>query len=381
MSQDKNTKPEKGTKKSISSYRFSSIQLPSSIEKINKDWVSWGGDNNFPNFIIELANKSSMNRRAILAKADAVSGKGFTTGNEATEYILNKANPKESWDEVLDKVALDYVMFGGYALNIIWSRDGKSVSEVYHIDFSKIRSGKLNDEDEVEEYYYCFDWKSTRKYTPIAYPAFSAERAVIASEENTNNLSQILYYKNYSPDQIFYPLPEYVGALNDIQLDISISTFHVSNLANGLTPSLWVHFPTGDPGPEGRFQLYEEISDAYSGAENGGRFFLTFSDGQDNKPEITPLSLSNDGYYLQLEERVSSRILSGHGISSPLLLGLRVGSSGLGSNSDEILTAWKHFQFTVIRPMQKTILKTFKNLMFYKGYPEINLSIKEENIF
>ena len=365
----------------ISAHRFATVQLPMVVEKIGKEWVLWGADNLYPQFLIELMNKSSMNRRCILAKTDATVGKGLTTGDPSKDYILKKANPYESWDEVLEKVALDYVMFGGYALNVIWSRDGETIAEIYHLDFSKVRSGKLGEDDQVEEYYYCFDWKQTRKYDVQKYPAYSPKKAGEAAEEGSEGLSQVLYVKNYAPNQIFYPLPEYVGALNDIQLDIEVAAFHVSNLSNGLTPSLWIHFPTGDPGPEGRYKLWEEISDSYSGAENGGRFFLTFSDTPESKPEITPLSLSNDGYYLSLEERVSSRILSGHGISSPLLLGLRVGSSGLGSNADEITMAWQHFQFTVIRPLQKTLLKTFNNLIYHKGYQDVTLSIIPEAIF
>lgn len=365
----------------ISTHSFATVELPKIEEKIGKDWVFYGGDNLFPNFVIDLMNKSSMNRRCILAKADALCGKGLTTGDQAKDYILNRANPYETWNEVLEKVALDYVMFGGFALNVIWSRDGSKISEIYHLDFSKVRSGKMGDDDEIEEYYYCFDWSQVRKYKPQCYTSYSPDEALEAAEEGTESLSQILYVKNYSPNQVFYPLPEYVGSFNDIQLDIQIAQFHNSNLSNGLTPSLWIHFPNGDPGPEGRYKLWEEISDSYSGAQSAGKFMLTFSDTQESKPEITPLSLVNDGYYLQLEERVSSRILSGHGISSPLLLGLRVGGSSLGSNKDEIMIAWQHFTWTVIRPMQKSILKVFNDLMYNYGYKDIKVSIIPEAIF
>jgi hypothetical protein len=371
------------TNSKVSTLKFATVQLPKIEEKIGKDWILFGGDNLFPNFLIEMMNKSSMNRRCIQAKTDATVGKGLTTGNEQTEYVLKRANPHESWNEVLEKVALDYVLFGGYAINVIWTRDGSQISEVYHLDFSKVRSGKLGEDDMVEEYYYCFDWTQLRRkeYKPQKYHAFDPDKAKKSAVEGEEGLSQILYVKNYQPSQTFYPLPEYAGSLNDIQLDVQISEFHNSNLSNGLTPNLWVHFNDGDPGPEGRYKLWEEISDAYSGAHNAGRFFLTFSDTVESAPTITPLTLANDGYYLQLEERIASRILSGHGISSPLLLGLRVGSSGLGSNSEEIKVSWQHYLFTVIRPLQKTLLKTFNTLMYYKGYPEIELAILPEAIF
>lgn len=369
----------------ITSFHMATVQLPKIVEKTGKDWIGYGGDNLYPEFVIEMMNKSSMNRRCIIAKADATVGKGLSTGDPQTEYTLKFANPTESWTEVLEKVSLDYSLFGGYAINVVWSNDGTQIAEIYHLDFSKIRSGKMNDEGEVKTFWYCYDWKNQqRRYQvkPQEYCSFDPALAQAAAKEgNTWGLNQVLYVKNYEPGQHYYPLPEYVAAMNDIQVDAQVSEFHNSNLSNGLTPSLWIHFNNGDPGPEGRADLYDEISASYSGAENGGRFFLTFSDAQEQAPQITPLQLSNDGYYLALEERITSRILSAHGISSPLLLGLRVGSSGLGSNSQEIETAFQHFLYTVIRPMQKTILKTFNTLMFYRGYSDITLTIVPPAIF
>lgn len=116
----------KNDNKKLISHKFATVQLPRIEERIGKDWVLFGGDNLFPLFLVELMNKSSMNRRCIQAKSDAVFGKGLTTGHEDTEYLLAKANPHESWNDVFEKVTLDYVLFGGYAINVIWSKDGES---------------------------------------------------------------------------------------------------------------------------------------------------------------------------------------------------------------------------------------------------------------
>jgi len=368
--------------KNLKGFTFNTVQLPVIYEKLGKDWIYYGGDNLFPLFTIDLFNKSAINRRCIQSKADAVLGEGLSTGDPATEYAVKWANPYDSWNTVLEKLCLDFALHNGFALNIIWSNDAKTISEVYALDFSKVRSSHAGEDDVCHEYWYCFDWKNPRKFKPQKFYAFSQEEALKGLAEGTDRcLSQILYVKGYAPDQFYYPLPDYIGSFNDIQLDISVSEFHLSNLSNGLTPSMWINIPTGDPGDEGKREFYTEIDSTFAGQKNAGRFFVTFSEGSDNKPDITPLASVNDNYYLQVDERVTSRILTGHGITSPLLLGIRTGSSGLGNNKDEILIAWQHFDYTVVRPMKKVVLAELQRIFKYKGYPDITLSLIPNKIF
>jgi hypothetical protein len=73
--------------------------------------------------------------------------------------------------------------------------------------------------------------------------------------------------------------------------------------------------------------------------------------------------------------------LTGHRISSPLLLGIKdIGSSGLTNNKDEIVVAYTHFVSTVIQPDQQVMLKTWNMLMKYYGY-DTDLYIKPKQIF
>jgi len=175
----------------------------------------------------------------------------------------------------------------------------------------------------------------------------------------------------------YYPLPSYVGSLNDIEIDRDLSLFHAANLNNGLTPSMFISMRNGIPDKETRDALYREFQESYAGAGNAGRFFLTFSETPETAPEITPLQLTNDTYYLQLEQRLSSRILTGHRISSPLLLGIREGGSGLGSNSQELLMAYNHFINTVIKPDQDTLLNQINKLFRYMGVENPDIKVEQ----
>jgi hypothetical protein len=346
------------------------------FEYDGKPWVAWGIANLFPQRIVEMYNGSAVNHSCILARVDGIVGKGLYSENEGAQNKLAFANPYESWDEVFTKAALDYVLFGGFSLNVIWNRAGDKIAEVYHVDFSTIRSGKKNELDEITEYWYSTRWElynaRKKQYRPIRFPAFNPKETL------GEDASQIFYYWDYQPGNEYYPLPSYVGALNDIEIDRKLSLFHAANLTNGLTPSMFISMRNGIPDKDTRDKIYREMQESYAGAGNAGRFFLTFSDTAETAPEITPLNLTNDQYYLQLEQRISSRVLTGHRISSPLLLGIRdAGGNGLGSNSQEVLMSYNHFINTVVKPDQKTIVKQLDKMMSYVGYPNANLQVEQ----
>jgi hypothetical protein len=348
-------------------YSVNPIQpnLPTFIERPGKKFIEYGDDNLYPQFVASLFYKSAINRTCIQSKLDAVIGQGLRTTEADQQYVLNRANPLESWNDVFEKVALDYITFGGMAVNVIWNQEGTNIAEIYHVDFTKVRSGFHNpNTDKVEDYYYSSNWSEYRKelFKPRSYHAFDPQKA-------DEFPSQIWYYFDYEPGNLWYPLPSYAGSLNDIQIDIETSKFHISNLANSLNPSLFIGLNNGIPEPEEREEIYDELMMAYRGSENAGKAFIAFSQDKEHAPDIIPIPSANDNYYVNLESRITTRILTGHRITSPLLLGLyHEGGGGLGSNKDEIMVSYQHFISTVVKPIQKSMLRVFDTLFSYYGY-------------
>ena len=357
----------------VTAAAFAAPALPIIREVRNKDYVFYGEDNLFPGRLIELYDSSAMHHTAIQAIQDGIFGEGILGIGE--EYINTKG---ETIDDIFEKIVLDYTLYQGYALNVIWNKERTGIAEIYHLPFNNVRSGKMDEEtDEIDSYYYSTNWANLRKHPESRYRAFSP------TENKGDDASQIFYYYNYTPGNDYYPLPAYVAALNDINLDAKVSRFHVNNISNGLAPSLWVSFKNGTPTPEQRREVYNEINNTFAGEENAGRFFLSFSDA-DTAPEITPITAANDSYYLTLEERISSRILTAHRISSPLLVGIK-DAAGFSSNAEEIKVAYAHFEGTVIEPKRKKITTSFGYILKLSGYnvritviPNTLIAIPEE---
>jgi len=340
---------------SVVASQFAAPALPVIKEITNKEWVFFGEDNLYPERLIKLYDSSAMHHTACQAIKDGIFGEGIALIGD--EYINTKG---ETIDDIFEKIVLDYTLFQGYAINVIWNREGTAISEIYHLPFNNVRSGKMNEDDEVEQYFFSSHWDNLRKHPAASYRAFDV------TDNKGDNASQIFYYYNYTPGNDFYPLPAYVAGINDIELDAKVSRFHVNNISNGLAPSLFVSFRNGIPTPEQRREVYESINESFSGEENAGRFFLSFSDA-DTAPEVTPIAAANDSYYLTLEERISSRILTSHRITSPALLGIK-DSSGFSSVADEIIVSYSHFEGTVIEPKRKKITTSFGYCLKLAGY-------------
>lgn len=336
------------------SQQFEAIKLPQIEEKKGKDWIDFGSNNLYPELLIDLFNNSAMHHTAVEAKVAGIIGEGF---KHFGDDFVNAHN--ETMDEIFAKISLDYELFGGYALNVIWSRDGENIAEIYHLPFNNVRSGVINENEEIDHYYYCPDWAKYRKHKPVAYKAFDP------TDNDGDNASQVYYCYDYTVGNHYYPLPSYVGAINDIDTDARISRFHRSNLQQGLAPSMMLTFKNGIPTPDEQTEIWRDIEKTFAGEDNAGKFFVNFSE-PGREPDLQPIENANSDYYVTLESRITSRILTSHRISSGLLLGIK-DASGFSNNADEIRTAYNHFMGTVIIPEQKKLLKSFNKIINMTG--------------
>ena len=100
---------------------------------------------------------------------------------------------------------------------------------------------------------------------------------------------------------------------------------------------------------------------------------------RDQMPEITPIPQNGaDGYYTTVNDMVTQKILTGHRITSPMLVGIK--TAGQLGGRDELLNAYSHYLTTVIYPMQSDILKTFESIFAVNGI-ETTLGVEQTKLF
>ena len=338
-------------------------------DKKNGTYVKFGDYNSFPNDLIELYNNSSIHNTCINAIVDGIVGEGLTAN---PEWVLDRANSSnETWNDVYKKVATDYKLYGGFALEVIWNKSRTKIADIYHIDFSWLRAKEKNYRGEIPGYYISDEWSEAYRYgtAPIDDLPFLP---VYNPQKNMEEPKQVFVYNPYRPGQKYYPLPDYVGALRDIELDIEVSNFHVNNIKNGLAPSLSITTFT-NANDEEREAIERMLQLQYSGTNNAGNMLYMDVDSPENAPVITPIPQNGaDGYYTTINDMVVQRILTAHRITSPMILGIKT-EGQLGGRA-EVIDAYLLLVNTVIRPFQQDILAVFETLL-EEMHPELEISI------
>jgi hypothetical protein len=337
--------------------KLSHYNIPHLVEKTNQDWISFGEDNLYPNYLLELFLGSAINGALIKSIGAMIYGEGLAATNvdESTDtkesYLRLTELLHNSDDDVLKDLAMDLKLFGGCYVNVIWSRDRSKISKILHLPAQYIRSGKMVD-GEIDTYYYSADWSSYKKqeYRPRPYAAFNTE--------DRTQASQILMIRDKNPALFYGFAPDYVAATDYIQLDLEIAQFHLSNISNGMFPSMAINFANGVPTQEERRTIERQITQKFTSSKAAGKILITFNDGKETAPEIVPIDSNGASEKYQfLSTEVVNKVLSGHRVTSPLLFGIRAEGGGLGSNADELRDSYSLFNNTVIVPFQNTLLK------------------------
>jgi len=339
---------------------------PQVVEERGKDWISYGTENwanLYPQFLIDLYYNSSTQAAIINATAEMVAAENLVIENQEDrnidarvklQHFMDRANSNESLHEVIKKIAFDFKLQGAFALNIVWSKDRTQIAEIYHIPVEKLRAEKPNKMGRVEAYYISSDWANTRTNKPHRVPTFNPNDRTCAN--------QIMYSGLYSPNMNVYHTPDYTAANNWAMIDQKVAEYHLSNISNGFAGSYFISFANGVPTAEERRQIEQSIAQKFTGEKAAGRFVLTFSDDRTRTPEIVPISMSDaDKQYLALQELLTQNILTGHRVTSPMLMGIK-NDTGLGSNVDELNAAANFYLNTVVKPYQDHIVKELRKI-------------------
>jgi hypothetical protein len=334
------------------------------IKEVNGgDYIEYGEDNNYFQFLIDRYNGSPTNNAAINGISQAIYGKGLnaTDSNKKPDQYAQMISLFKK--DVVRKLCYDLKLMGQCAIQIIYSKDRSRIAQVEHMPIETLRAEKCNEDGDIPAYYYFKDWANIKRSdNPLRIPAYGM------SKENI----EIYYVKPYKAGFYYYSPVDYQGGLQYCELEEEVSNFHLNNIMNGLAPSMLINFNNGTPNQEERQAIETKIAQKFSGSSNAGKFILAFNDNKESQAEITPVQLSDaHSQYQFLSEESTKKIMVAHRIVSPMLLGIK-DSSGLGNNADEIKTASLLMDNTVIRPFQELLIDSFDNIL---SYNDISLNL------
>jgi hypothetical protein len=328
---------------------FAEAKQPEYKEKKGEGYMQYGQNNDYPQYLLDLFNKSAKHNAIIRGKVNYIVGNGWA-GEEA---IVKKVNREESLNDLTKKVALDLELFGGAYIQVIWSVMGEQVAELWHCDYTKIRTNKDN-----TQFWYKEDWKATR----------NQEKAEIYNAFNPANPQgvQILYVKEYRPGMNVYSLPGYFGALNYIESDVEVSKHVLGNAQTGFSASKLITLPNGEPSPDEKRAVSRQFDNMYTGAD-GKKYLLAFVNDASRKPIVDDLGASDltKEDFGRVDELIQTNIFSGHQITSPDLFG--IATPGQLGNRQQMRDSYEIFNNTYVRYKQMQIEGVFNMLAQYSG--------------
>lgn len=332
-------------------FQFSRIELPVVRESRQHEWVDFGEDNLYPQRLMELFDSSAIHAAICVGKAQMAGGAEMSLAVDPSEL-----GPAEfaAWsrvgpmlEEARGPLAFDWTVFGAMALEVTWSRDFSHVARARHVPVMRVRAGRLED-GASEEYFYSRDWSRHRTdgYRPVEIAAFD--------RGDREHPTQLLYVRNARPDVDYYGVPDYQACLSWVQVDSQMALFHSSNIQNGFAPSFVAKFYNPPPSEEAKQFIVSQLRRQFAGAKNAGKAIVLFSDGKENAPDIEPMQVSNlDKQFLAIGEEVVQQIISGHRVTSPMLLGIAL--PGKLGYSGELEASYRIFEATVIRPARRRV--------------------------
>jgi hypothetical protein len=332
---------------------FAEARQPEYKERKGMGYMEFGEMNDYPNYLLDLYNKSAKHNAIIRGKVNYINGNGWKAGegDAIAESFIANPNPVESLFEISRKVETDIEIFGGSYVEVIWSQVGGQMSAIYHIDYTRVRTNEDNTQFWVKK-----DWKD-RKENFEVYPAFNT---------NVRQGKQILYLKEYRPGLKAYALPGYMGALNYIESDIEVSKHVLGNAQTGFSASKMITLTNGDPSPEEKRNIERRFSDRFTGAD-GKKFILSFVNDASRKPIVDDLGASDltKEDFGRVDSIIQQNIFAGHQITTPTLFGIQEPGQ-LGTRS-QMRDAYEIFKNTYINDKQQYVEQVFTKLARIKG--------------
>lgn len=333
---------------------LSQYEPPIITESKRDNWVEFGGENNYFQFLIDRFNHSTTNSAIINNVARLIYGKGLKAldaSSKPNEYAQMMSLFSK---DCVRKMALDRKLLGQFAIQVHYNDKHDKILKAYHIPVNLLRAEKCNKDGEVEAYYYSDDWADIKKYTPQRIPAFGYSQEKI----------EILYAKPYAVGMKYYSYPDYQGALPYALLEEEIAEYLINDVQNGFSPTMIVNFNNGVPTEEQMNVIDSKVKAQLTGAR-GKKVITSFNENADLRTTVDPISL-NDApkHYEYLSEECMRKIMLGHNVTSPLLFGVAT-TTGFSSNADELRNSQILFENMVVKPIQHEIIEALQQILHF----------------
>ncbi len=348
---------------------LSAYVQPKISEDKREDWVNYGEDNNYYQFLIERFLNSATNNAIINNICKLIYGEGL--------YAKDSYQKPEDWanvisiisQEELKKLIIDLYLLGQGSLQVHYNDKHDRVIEIFHIPQQLLRPAKCNEDGEIVTQYYSDNWQDVKKFKPKPFPVFGTSKEKI----------EILTIQPYSVGMKYFSYVDYQGALDYAVLEEKIAEYLINEVTNGFSPTTVLNFNNGQPADQEKDDITNRIMNQLTGS-TGKKLVVSFNDNEATKTTIDSVPL-NDAHehYAYLSEECRTKIMVGHNVVSPLIFGIAT-TTGFSANADELQNSFTLYENMVIKPKQQLIIDSLKKI-FRVNDINLDLAFKSLNPF
>jgi hypothetical protein len=336
---------------------LSAYTTPQINESKKGDFVEYGADNNYFQFLIDRYLYSTTNNAIITGASNMIYGKGISaldSNRKPDEYAKMISIIKPN---CLRKVALERKLLGMAAMQIGY--DKGEVKFVEHFPMHTLRAEKCNDKGEIEAWYYHPDWTKRK-------PSDELKRIPAFGYGNKSDV-EIYVVKPYVSGYYYYSPIDYSGALPYAVMEEKIADYLINDIDNGFSGTKIINFNNGIPPEEKREEIANEVKRKTTGAK-GQKTIVSFSNSKETSTEVIDIPLNDaPAHYEYLSKECFEKLVEGHRVTSPMLLGIRDTGGGFSNNADEIKTATLLYDNLVIKPYQLEIIEALDEILAVNG--------------
>lgn len=358
--------------------QLSKYEAPDVEINLSSNYILNGENNSYFEYIKDCYKNSPTNSSIINSITNYIVGEG----------LIDIKNPQTDLTKLISKfdlrlMALDYKTYGGFAIQVLWNAAEKAIDKkpvkIKYIPIYKIGLN-INDEMEVDGYWYSFDWSNKPKFTPKFFHKFDGNYKGINEELETDPNIEILVIQRPSSND-FFSNPDYQSGLVYAEMESELSTSAISHIKNGFQGGAIINMNGGVPPTEDLKKEYKrKIISELTGTNNTNKLIVSFNENAEQAMTVDRIDVAElNAQYESFDENAERKLIVAHSVPPLLFEGVRSGG-GFSSNAEEIKNATQSLYRKNINPMREVILDGLQFVVNFIN-PDIDLEFKDFDSF
>ena len=326
--------------------RYSIPEYSESVYSTNAI-VSYGKENDTPILLRNCFRHSATLKSVIEGYIPYILGEDIIVNEKIAKFAKTVNDRGMTMRQLIASISLDYMIYGGFAIQIILSKMG-TIKSLYPLDFGRCRTNESGTKI----------WYSNKNWTKWGTKGTEFERYDPDKKQPTS----IFYFKGDFTSSV-YPLPPYAGAIYDVLTEIECAKYSLNTVARGFSAKYLIQFPeNAEVTDEQKKGIEDAIKTKFCGSENETNFMLYWRNDDGEKIEVSKIeSDETPERYIAIKDNARTNIFVAMRCT-PLLMGLVNGIS-TGFATSEYRDSFKLFQKSVIEPQQDVIIESLDKII------------------